>query len=500
MRQGFGLLILSFLAWVGAACAQPPQARTTSGEVAGIDVGGGVVAFKGIPYAAAPVGQMRWKPPGPAPSWTGMREATQFGAICPQPARPDGAAAMGAGGAQSEDCLFLNVWAPKAAHRAPVMVWIHGGAFRFGAGSGPFYDGATFARDGVVLVSINYRLGALGWFAHPALTKEAAPDAPLGNYGLMDQIAALQWVKANIAAFGGDPGNVTIFGESAGGSSILALMATPSAKGLFAKAIVESGGGWSRGGSLAQAEQAGARLASTAGLDGANATAEQLRALPPEKLFAIPRQLAAVGPFPDGRLMLEQPSAAFLSGRAAAVPLIIGSNSYEASLMNAFAIPPAGLVAILRPQQKAAYASLGSDEAIARAAFTDAVMGGPARWVAGQASAHAPAYLYQFSYVPTARRATAPGAAHGGEIPYVFDSASTLLRAYASPQDAAMSNLVHSCWVSFAKTGAPACSGAPAWPTYRPDDDRLMEFGADTGVRQHWRKAYLDADQAALGY
>ncbi len=185
-------------------------------------------------------------PPAAPAKWSAPRDATGFGLICPQPPRLATAprAPWRRGQTQSEDCLYLNVFTPHGGKHLPVMVWIHGGAHRFGSGSGPLYDGTHFAKDGVILVSINYRLGLLGYFAHPALMKAAAPDAPLGNYGQMDQIAALQWVQRNIAAFGGDPANVTVFGESAGGSSILYMLATPSAKGLFAKAIVESGGGW----------------------------------------------------------------------------------------------------------------------------------------------------------------------------------------------------------------------------------------------------------------
>jgi para-nitrobenzyl esterase len=439
-------------------------------------------------------------PPAPAAKWTGARDATQFGAICPQPPRPDLAIAQGFSQTQSEDCLFLNVWAPHNAHRAPVMVWIHGGAHRFGSGSGPLYDGSEFVRDGVILVSINYRLGLLGYFAHPALTKAASPDAPLGNYGQMDQIAALKWVQRNIAAFGGDPANVTVFGESAGGSSILYLLATPSAKGLFAKAIVESGGGWSAGTTLAGKESDGIAFATRAGLPGADATLAQLRALPVAKTFDLPVALG-FGPFADGRLVPIAPTAAFAGGSVLDVPLIIGSNSFEASLMKAFSIPPDRITGRLTPQTRAVYASDGtSDEALAQAVFTDSVMGAPAHWIASKASGGAPAWLYHFSYVVSMRRGSSPGAAHGSEIPYVFATGSALAARFGvtlSDEDRAMEHLMHSCWVGFAKTGAPQCDNQ-AWPMYTPQNDQLLEFGPNTAVVAGFRKAQYSALESVV--
>ena len=489
---------LAVLSLAGAACAQErPTVATASGPVAGVS-DGGLSVFKGIPFAAPPVGPLRWQPTAAPAPWTSPLDASAFGAICPQPPRPDGLAAMGADRQQSEDCLTLNIWAPKAAHGAPVMVWIHGGAFRLGSGGGPIYDGAAFAHDGVILVSINYRLGALGWFAHPALTRAAAPTAPLANYGLMDQMAALKWVQANIAAFGGDPANVTVFGESAGGSSVLALLSTPSAKGLFAKAIVESGGGWQQPATLAAAETAGADMATRAGLPGKDATLEALRALPPEKLFDAKAGLGAVGPIRDGRLLSLTPAEAFASGRAIDVPLIIGSNSFEASLMKAFPVNQAAALARMTPDQKAAYSVLPSDDARLAAAFTDQVMGAPARWVAGKASTGAPSWLYYFSYVAGMQRDRLPGTQHGGEILYVFANGSKLFGRLLSDEDRAVEALAHSCWVGFAKTGVPACKDA-TWPAYTPTDDRLMEFGVASGVRQHLRRSFLDADEKAFG-
>jgi para-nitrobenzyl esterase len=478
------------LAWSPALADAPgPRVTTDDGAVAGVR-DGSLEVFKGIPYAAPPTGPLRWAPPAPAAHWSGVRDASQFGAICPQPHGPG----RQFDAPQSEDCLFLNVWSFAAAKQAPVMVWIHGGAFRFGSGSARFYDGSEFARDGVVLVSINYRLGALGFFAHAALTKAAAPGEPLGNYGLMDQIAALQWVKRNIAAFGGDPDKVTVFGESAGGVSVLNLMAAPAARGLFAQAIVESGGGWSSEQALAEQEKAGVALATAAGL-GPDATLDQLRALPPEKLFDIPLTLAGVSPFIDGRLVRESATKVFAAGRQAHVPLLIGSNSYEASLMTSFKIAPSALLDRLPPAARVLYP--GSDDVAAAALFTDSVMGAPAHWIAGRASEAAPAFLYHFSYVPTAQRGTQPGTPHGGEIPFVFGAWPPAFDRLASPDDHAMEQLTHACWVAFAKSGAPAC-GDRAWPHYTPAGDALMELGPTPGPVAHFREPQYRALQAAL--
>jgi para-nitrobenzyl esterase len=494
MKLGLAAALAAVVCFASCgAVAAEPTVTVSSGALKGVQ-SGNLEIFKGVPYAAPPVGPLRWAPTAPAPSWSGVRDATSFGAICPQPKRPDGVAAAGAGMAQSEDCLFLNVFTFAGAKKAPVMVWIHGGAFRFGSGSGPIYDGAAFARDGVILVSINYRLGALGWFAHPALTAAAAPDAPLGNYGLMDQMASLKWVKANIAAFGGDPANVTVFGESAGGESVLGLLSTPSAAGLFQKAIVESGGGWGVDRTLADAERQGLALASAAGL-GPNATAADLRALPLDKLGALPMTLGGLGLITDGRMNPASVTATFARGRELHVPLMIGSNSYEASLMKAFGIPPQAMLARARGPVRALYPA--DDSKAADELFTDAVMGAPAHWIAERASATSPTFLYHFAYVPTLRQGSAPGTQHGGEIPFVFETWSPLLRGLASPQDAAMERLTHGCWVAFAKTGAPACGGKP-WPAFDARSDELMQFGDGSGPRAGFRKAQYDALEGLL--
>lgn len=489
-----------FMAAAGVARAQErPVASTTSGPVRGV-IEDGASVYRGIPFAASAAGEGRWAPPRPPQPWIEPRDAADYGPICVQGARPDGIPAAGGGRPQSEDCLSLNIFSPRGAKSAPVMVWIHGGAHRFGSGAGPIYDGGAFARDGVVLVTLNYRLGAFGYFAHPALTRAAKPTEPLASYGLMDQMAGLDWVRKNIAAFGGDPRNVTVFGESAGGASILALLATPSAKGLFDKAIVESGGGWQPAPGLAEEEVRGVAMASAAGLSGADATVAQLRGLPVDKLIVSGGGAGAIGPVADGRLLKESPGKAFAAGRAIDVPLIIGSNSFEASLMRAFPIPPAVALGRLKPEQRALYLTEGvTPEAAAQAAYTDVVMGAPARWVAARASGGAPSWLYHFSYVATAQRDRVPGAAHGAEIIYVFGTGSKLAGRMITEEDRGMEALIHACWVAFARDGRPACGGK-SWPAYTPAEDRLMEFGVQSDVRQGFRQPFMKAAEAAAGY
>ena len=494
------LLIAAVMA-AGAAQAQPAApvtVRIDSGPVAGV-VEGKANVFRDIPFAAAPVGALRWAPPQPVKAWTAPRAATLAGPSCPQPMTANGTPnSGGANGPTSEDCLQLNVFAPRgetAAHAkgAPVMVWIHGGGHRTGAGW--IYDGQNFARDGVVVVSVNYRLGALGYFAHPALTKAAKAGEPLGNYGLMDQIAALKWVRRNISAFGGDPKNVTVFGESAGGMSTLALLATPSAKWLYQKAIVESGAGWFEPSSLANQEKVGAAALLKIGVP-ATATAANLRALPADKLAAIDGNYA---PFIDGRLMTETASQALARGHVADVPLIVGSNSGEDSLMGPMTLGAAA-VARIPAAVKPAYTAeaAASDDAFARAVFTDRVMGGPARWVAAKASGGQPAWLYYFSYVGSRFRPAMTRAGHAAEIQYVWEYwGRRTPMSEVSAEDMAVAALMHHCWVSFAKSATPKC-GTQAWPAYTAADDQLMEFGASSGVRTHLRKAQLDAQQAQI--
>lgn len=476
--------------------AAPVTAKVETGALVGRG-DGAIDVYKAIPFAAPPVGSLRWAAPKPAAAWTGQRDASTYGPACPQFIDPSGRTNGGGYvGPVSEDCLTLNVFAPHGAKHAPVMVWIYGGGNVFGASDVPSNDGSSFARDGVVLVSFNYRLGALGFLAHPALTKAAGANEPLANYGAQDQIAALRWVKRNIKAFGGDPDNVTIFGESAGGADVLTLMTLPAARGLFQKASVESGGGWGEEPSLKAAEAEGVALAQKLGLP-ADATTDQLRALTADQLVAAG---GSFGPVIDGRLLTETTARAFARGDSSPVPLIIGSNDDEASVF------PKGMEAAyaarLSPEVRAAYAAEASDEvSLAHAEFTDWFGGGPARWIARRQSARAPAWLYEFTYVRVIRRGKIPGANHTSEIPYVFDSqmAVPVYKLEIQDEDRAMASRVHSCWVAFAKIGRPVCDGGPDWPAYSAARDEMMDFGRALIVLTHWRKPELDAVERAQG-
>lgn len=491
----FGWLAAAAVLVATGAVAAPLKATLDTGVVVGAGEGG-VNAFRGIPFAAPPVGALRWSPPQPAAHWTGERSALKSGPPCIQPVKPGIPNEGGVEELGSEDCLTLQVFAPAGAKKAPVMVWLYGGGNTRGASSLGAYDGSAFARDGVILVAVNYRIGALGFFAHPALTKAAKNGEPLANYGLMDQIAGLRWVQRNIRAFGGDPKNVTVFGESAGGQDTLSILSIPSAKGLFSRAIVESGGGWSEPVTLGAAEKVGEVLAGKAGA-ASGASADQLRALSADAVIAAQAQ---AGPVVDGRLMVETPTQAFSRGHAADVPLIIGSNSYEASLVAA--APPKMLLARADQRVLAAYADQKlEDRALADWGFTDAVMGGPARWIAARAATGAPSWLYYFSYVPEFRRSKVPGAGHATEIPFVFASWSTLGKLSEGPAPSAdtlkETAIIHGCWVAFAKTGRPERCAPGGWPAYDPAKDQLYEFGVENGVRTNLRKAQLDAQEAA---
>lgn len=482
------------LAALPAAAASPPpepaRVRVETGVLVG-ELTERARVFRNIPYAAPPVGELRWAEPRHARPWSGERSAVSVGPSCPQVMNADGSPNLGsANGPTSEDCLQLNIFAPKGAKGAPVMVWLHGGGHRTGAGW--IYDGQNFARDGVVLVAINYRLGALGYFAHPALTK-AAGRRPTGNFGLMDQIAALKWVRRNIAAFGGDPGNVTVFGESAGGVSTLALLASPSARGLYQKAIVQSGLGWFEPVTLAQKQADVLAALEKAGVPG-TATVTDLRALPVETLVKLEVEPQ---PFVDGRLLKQTATQAIARGAFDDVPLIIGANSGEDSLLG-FRPLGAQAAALVSPAVRSLYAEEAArgDDALARAVFTDRVFGAPARWIARETSGGQPAWLYHFSYVGSRFRPMLTRAAHAAEIQYVFEywGRRTPLSA-VSPDDRAMADLMHACWVSFAKAGRPSC-GSSSWPAYTPQTEALMEFGATSGVRTNFRKPQLDAHDA----
>ena len=463
-------------------------------------------AFKGIPFAAPPVGERRWLPPAPVAAWGGERAAETFGPRCMQSSRPS----LGGGVPPlSEDCLYLNVWSVSTLNeQRPVMVWIHGGALTAGAGSGTSYDGAALARRGVVVVTINYRLGPFGYLAHPLLTSES-PHAASGNYGVLDQIAALEWVQRNIAGFGGDPGRVTIFGESAGAWSVQTLLATPLAAGLFHGAIGESGGVLeSYGGTPAlptveaEGERFGRTLLETD--DPAVVTLAAMRASSAVDVMATataPEGRIQTRPVVDGWVLPDTTKAIFQAGQQHAVPVLVGWNADEGSLAAGRA-----------PADVATYhawagETFGDDAAAflkvypadtaetAREAFLNAYgdqnFGWEMReWARLTANVAQPAFLYHFSRIPPGSET---GVYHGAEIRYVFGN----LFAPGAPHDYSLldgwvSDLMASFWVAFATTGDPNSPDTPPWLAYSPLRDELLDFG-DTGVhRLSFRKAELD--------
>jgi para-nitrobenzyl esterase len=463
-----------------------------------------VTSFKDIPFAAPPVGDLRWRPPQPAKAWSGVRDATKLGPQCWQMrATPSEAN-------QSEDCLQLNVWTPanfKPGSKIPVMVFIHGGSFTGGSGVNALYDGTHFAERGVVLVTINYRLGRLGFFAHPALTAEQ-PGQPLANYGMMDNLAALKWVQDNIAAFGGDPKNVTAFGESAGGILINDLMASPKAKGLFAKAISESGFGRIPGLPMAQAEKVGVTYAGGLGVTASGADAmKQLRALSPMQLSKAAGQIT---PILDGTVLPEGPAAAFKAGREQKVPYIDGGNSWEASLFST--ATPLDRAGALKDKLIAAYGSPSNLELAQWDLSTESLVIEPDRLLARlHVKNGEKAWVYYDSYIPASQRATLHGLSHGGELMYVFGNLPDKERVFgtrtipaATADDHKLSAAMTHAWVAFAKKTDPSTPQA-TWPTYTPANDEVLEFGADgVHARPQFHKTRLDLaeqfnDQVAAG-
>lgn len=481
-----------------------PVVQTKSGKLRGASQDG-IAIFKGIQFAAPPVGQFRWRPPQPVAAWKGVRDALAFGPDCAQ---------AGWGGTpgtitktSAEDCLYLNVWAPIVANakaKLPVMVWIHGGGFVGGSGSAPETSGDAFAKQGVVLVTINYRLGRLGFFAHPALSQEY-PEEPKGNYGYMDQIMALKWVQDNIASFGGDPKNVTIFGFSAGGVSVHSLLTIPAAKGLFHKAIAQSSGG--RDGVLTgrpmkkenadpfytiSAETIGLNFAKKHGIEGSDAAAlAKLRALKVEDIVDGGQETDGpngpriyAGPILDGKLVVETAESAYKAGRQIKVPLMIGSNSAEigGSFVNTADSKETlfALFGALESEAKVVYDPDGTKaftEVIAKF-NSDWVWGEPARMTARAfLNKEVPVYFYQFSYVPAALQERQKyGAGHGSEVAYVFNHLQNRWGiTEISPDDEKVEQIMHTYWANFAKNGDPNRSGLPIWPNYSLQKEEIMD-------------------------
>ncbi len=528
-KNSFGFIFL-FLFFVISSQAQ--LVKTNAGIVKGATEGD-VTIFKGIPYAAPPVGEFRWRPPQPVKPWSGERDATTFCKDC-------GQAGWGQGGRQKispnsgEDCLALNIWKPSSAQKGaklPVMVWIHGGGFTGGSGASPQNFGHEFAKQGVILVNINYRLGRLGFFAHPALSKEF-PNEPKGNYGYMDQIAALQWIQTNIDAFGGDPKNVTIFGFSAGGVSVHSLLTIPAAKGLFHKLISESGGG--RDGVLTgrpigkenadvfyhiSAETIGMNFAKSKGIEGTDAEAlAKLRALNVEDIVDGgqetdgpngPRTYS--GPILDGKLVVETAESAYMAGRQPKMPIMIGNCSAEIG----------GAFVSNAKTKEELFASFGDLEVDAKAAYdpdgtktfneivtkfnTDWVWGEPARMTARTfLDKKVPTYMYQFGYVPTAAQQRSPyGAGHGSEVSFVFNTLDA--PRFGPPSkptelEYELAKKMNAYWVNFAKTGNPNGAGLPNWPIYNKQNQEMLDVELDGKIvaKPDPRKGRFDVIEKAM--
>lgn len=459
-----------------------------------------VVSFKGIPYAAPPIGSLRWVAPQPVPTWIGTRDATRFGHDCAQIPDPMEAAPQGST-SPSEDCLYLNLWAPAkhSPEKHAVIIWIHGGGFVNGGSSSSVYDGSSIAKHGVVFVSFNFRLGRFGFFAHPALTRENSKGL-LGNYAYMDQIAVLQWVHLNIAAFGGDPNNVTVIGESAGGGSVYFLANCPMARGLFQKAIVESGGGRDGGHprylhddkpGVPSGETLGLEFAKKHGITGTSAEAlAALRRLPATSIIdnldiTNRRADASVGatfpgPMVDGKLIASN-SEVGRPGSQTKIPMIIGGNDSDlaypqghtiADFLQPFGASSEKARAAYDPQNTGDVKEVGDKIARDRGQLE------PARFVARvRSSQNQTVYEFRFSYVAhSMRKAWTDGAPHASEVPFVFGTLHQRYGSKATAADEVMARTISSYWIAFAKTGDPNGSGRPHWPAYNARQDTLANF------------------------
>lgn len=454
MKTILAVALAATISSAAAAQTSGPVATTATGQVRGA-IENGIASWKGIPFAAPPVGPLRWRAPQPAARWTGVKTTTAYGHDCMQ--EPFGGDAAPLGTPPAEDCLYLNVWKPAATKtKLPVVLWIYGGGFVNGGSSPPTYSGAPLARKGVMVVSFNYRVGRFGTFRHPALTKADEDKGLGGNYGYLDQVAALRWVHRNIAAFGGDPANVTVIGESAGGMSVHALLTSPLTRGLVKRAVVMSGGdGIGMGAQTAQTvEDTGAYFASTKGIaaDDPQALAK-LRALTAEqvtdglsltKLFGGGKRTFS-SPYADGRVAVDVRKA-YESGSYTKVPVMIGATS----------------------------ADIGGN--------TGSMIVG-ARTIGGElAKQGVPVYAYRFSYVAESLK-PGPGAGHASDIPFFFDTQAIKYGAATTPRDNAAGAQISDYLVNFAKTGNPNGGALPQWPRYDAQADVLMDFALDGKAR-----------------
>lgn len=485
--------------------------RVEGGMISGTTADG-VRSFKGVPFAAPPVGELRWKAPQPVIAWEGTRKCDAFGPQCPQAPYPQASMYYSPPQKQSEDCLNLNVWtAARPGEKRPVMVWIHGGALTRGSGSTWVYDGTAFAKKGVVLVTINYRLGPLGYLAHPELTAES-PNHSSGNYGVLDQIAALKWVRKNIAAFGGDPGRVTIFGESAGSWSVNVLVASPLAKGLFHHAIGESGGQFGPGvylkedrNKLTSAEKNGTAFAKACGAESLSA----LRAVPAEKIVDVFNNDAEgkkfrTAPNVDGWVLPDEIRNIFAKGKQNDVAVIVGSNANEMTTLTV----PATVPKTLDDYRKRIAAQYGeatsefeafypakTDADVAKAyldSLRDVAFTLPMRtWARMTATGRSKAYLYFFTHVAPNPNSKYLGAYHASEIAYVFDNLNRQ-NSLLTETDSKLAEVMSAYWVNFATTGNPNGKGLPQWSPYDQQAEPYLDLGDVVQSRNHLLKEQLD--------
>jgi para-nitrobenzyl esterase len=499
MKRSLLTLLLSLIIAPAVFAADGDPVKVDQGLLAGTTgKNPDIRVYRGIPFAAPPVGDLRWQPPQPPASWQGVRDAKEYRSACWQMPYAAGSIYQATLPPLNEDCLYLNIWtaARSAKDRLPVMVWIHGGGFTRGSGASASYDGENLARKGVVLVTINYRLGIFGFMAHPELTAESEHHAS-GNYGLQDQVAALEWVQKNIAAFGGDPKNVTIFGESAGSWAVNALMASPLAKGLFQRVIGESGGNFSPMRSLAEAEKAGAKM---------DASIKALRAKPAEELLKSNEPVTRA--IVDGWVLPQDVNTIFAQGKQNDVPLIVGSNADEGT-----SLAPQGAntkASGFTGSARQSYGALsdgflktypaGTDEQAVSsfyAAYRDRTFGWEMRTWARLATktGHHPVYLYYFSHRPPGPQRDRLRAFHASEIPYVFGN--FVWQFPWEEADHRLSDVVSTYWVNFARTGnpngaSPNGSGLVRWPVYDPGKDQALEIGDTIAARAQVNKAGLD--------
>jgi para-nitrobenzyl esterase len=487
--------------------------RCGAGEVRGT-THAGIERFLGIPYARPPLGDRRWQPPQRAPRWEGCLEATAFGPACVQNTpQLSKTYTLPADLATSEDCLTLNIWAPSEVHAAPVMVWIHGGSLVIGSASEPMYDGAALAARGIVVVSINYRLGVFGWLAHPGLSAEQSGRS--GNYGLLDQICALEWVRDNIAAFGGNPDNVTVAGESAGALSALYLMASPLAEGLFHKVIAQSPYMFSmpelkdqRHG-LASAEDLGSSFAAAMGAE----TASALRAIDAERLMLEASRLgfAATGVV-DGAVIPDQLPAIFAARKQAAVPVLTGFNEGEIRSLRGLAPPVPDSPEAYKHAIEARYGDRSQCflehypatdmEASILASSRDAIYGWAALFLAqSQAAMAAPAYVYVWDHGYPAAEAMDMHAFHGSEIPFIFGNLDRTGPCWpkisATEDQLAISQTIGDYWAAFVKsTGSPS-NFISGWPAFQPDKS-CLKFARDARVERNPLAGCFEIHQSVI--